>query len=183
MTSSKLKVRVRRSKLEVQAQGSSSEVQAGASRLFLRGWRGLHCCPHGGAPGACVRLSWHKDAKTSPKIGNKTTKNYILEPTSSNIAPQNLPRQVATGLWDSALSSNLNGFGVNFRFCFQIVSCISPSIFHGIPDSSSARWRLGARSAGRTINLSSSCICYFISCSIRTCYIISDHTSNIFFFI
>ena len=74
-------------------------------------------------------------------------KSIILEPTSSNIAPQTLSRWVATGLQDSTFSSKLNGFGVDLGFHIPSFSSISPSILHGIPTWNSAWWRLCARSA------------------------------------
>ena len=86
----------------------------------------------------------------APRCHNITQdkwKNFILEPTSSNIAPQTRPRQVATGLQDSAWAQIWMVSESLSDFILQVFSSISPSILHGNPASSSARWRLCARSA------------------------------------
>ena len=56
-------------------------------------------------------------------------------------------QRVAKGLQDSPGAQIFMVLGSILNLIFQVFPSVSPSILHGLLASSSARWRLGARSA------------------------------------
>ena len=106
--------------------------------------------------------SWAQLAANLAHLGPIFAKNlHQIAPEISRSAPRHpkTTQRVAKGLQDSPGAQIFMVLGSILDLIFQVFPSVSPSILHGLLASSSARWRLGARSA---LDMSFIVLSYFL---------------------